>query len=242
MTDTIATVLSDLERTGATVWRGFRSADECARLRDKAEQLLAGPARRQYPRSTRVYKIYQYGQDLVDLMCDPGLLQVAEQTLGEHPLVSDFSLNQVQCGGMPDKWHIDYPFNEMSHLVIGSSLGMQCILALSPFTAETGATEFVPGTAHRVALPAADAVDEYESFVAEPGDLLLMTAATWHRAGVNRTSTPRTAVLFSFVERWVRPMEDPALPGPWSQALLARRLVGMERPPEEMALDGGVPV
>jgi Phytanoyl-CoA dioxygenase (PhyH) len=242
MTDHVTPVLATLEQAGAAIWRGFRSADACAELRVVVEKLLAGPDSRHYPRSTRVYKLYQYGQGLLDLMCDTGLLSIVERVLGDYPLVSDFSLNQVHHGGMPDKWHIDYPFNEMSQLVTGSPLGMQCILTLSPFTAETGATQFVPRSALRYALPTSQADNEYQTFLAEPGDLLLMKASTWHRAGVNHTATARTAVLFSFVERWVRPMEDPAPSGTWSQTLLARRLLGVERPPEEMALDGGVPV
>ena len=37
---------------------------------------------------------------------------------------------------------------------------------------------------------------------------MLMTGMLWHRAGVNRTDTPRVGVLGQYLAKFVKPMED----------------------------------
>jgi len=223
---------------GFCVWRGFQDPSRCTVLRDRAEELLRGDAARQFPTSTRLWELYRYGDDMVDLMCHAGLLALAASLLGPYPILSDFSLNQVRGGELADYWHIDYPFSHMRTRVSGSLLGVQCIMPLSPFTADNGATQLVPGSHLRNGHPPADYQAGISTFTAAPGDLLIIAAATWHRSGVNTTDLPRTAVLFSFVENWIRPMTGPPEPGPWSAMTSARLLLGLERParnPDENA-------
>jgi ectoine hydroxylase-related dioxygenase (phytanoyl-CoA dioxygenase family) len=221
-----ASVLSE----GFYIWRGFQDPARCTVLRDRAEQLLRTGAAREFPTSTRLWELYRYGNDMVALMCDEGLLALAASLLGPYPILADFSLNQVRGGEMADYWHIDYPFSHMRTRVTGSLLGIQCIMPLSPFTADNGATQLVPGTHRREGHPRAGDPAGMTTFIAGPGDLLVIAAATWHRSGVNTTATPRTAVLFSFVENWIRPMTGPPEPGAWSTTPLARSLLGFEHP------------
>ncbi len=219
-----------IHTAGFYIWRGFQGAAACEALRSRAAGLLHGDAARRFPNSTRVLELYRHGDDLVELMCHPGLLTLTASLLGECPILSDFSLNQVCHGELPDIWHLDYPFNYMRTVVSGSLLGVQCIMPLSPFTAGNGATQFVPGSHRRYRHPPAEVPGEVATFTAVPGDLLIIAASTWHRAGLNATAAPRTAVLFSFVENWVRPMTGPPEPGPWSATPATRQLLGLERP------------
>jgi hypothetical protein len=77
------------------------------------------------------------------------------------------------------------------------------------------------------------------AFLAEPGSLPIMAAATWHRSGFNASARPRAAALLSFVERSVRPLTDPPPPRPWAGTERLRILLGMERPPETI---NGMPI
>lgn len=219
-------VLSD----GFYVWRGFQDLSRSGALRDRAEDLLSSDAACQFPTSTRLWELYKYGDDMVALMCDEGLLALAASLLGPYPILSDFSLNQVRGGEMADYWHVDYPFSHMRTRVNGSLLAIQCIMPLSPFTANNGATQLVPGTHLREGHPRAGEPAGMTTFTADPGDLLVIAAATWHRSGVNTTVRPRTAVLFSFVENWIRPMTGPPEPGAWSATPTTRWLLGFEHP------------
>ena len=240
MTDQSAGIVQALRSHGTALWPEFVPIENATRLRMSAQALLAGKAASHYARSTRVWRLYRHGPEFVRLMSDERLLAVTSAVLGDDPLISDFSLNAVSRGGTSDAWHIDYPFNEMQTIVSGAPLGMQCILALSAFTEENGATQFIPDSFTRYSEPEPEPIDGAATFVASPGDLLLMTASTWHRAGLNLTATPRVAVLYSFVERWIRPMEEHSH-GPWSHDNeTVRRLLGLSRPPQTMPLDGGV--
>jgi len=220
-------VLSD----GFYIWRGFRDHSSCAALRDHAERLLRSDAACQFATSTRLWELYRYGDDMVALMCDEGLLALAARLLGHNPLLSDFSLNQLRGGEMADYWHVDYPFSHMRSRVSGSVLGIQCIMPLTPFTADNGATQLIPGTHLLEGPPQPDyPASSATTFAADPGDLLINAAATWHRSGINSTPAARTAVLFSFVENWIRPMTGPPEPGAWSATPAARSLLGFGQP------------
>lgn len=239
MNDEITTCVDEVTRDGYYVWRSFIDVERCARLGDQADALLQSAAARVYPRSIRVWELYRHGSVFVNVLCDSRLYDAVARILGAGAIVSDFSLNRVIRGGSSDRWHIDYPYNEMDNLVSGSLLGLQCIMPLSPFDASTGATQFVPRSHRRYSWPPETLDGEQtETFVAEPGDLLVLAAGSWHRAGTNTTDLPRTAILFSFVERWIRPMIGPPEPGPWGDTQEARIILGIDRLPEEMPLDG----
>ncbi|MEU6718030.1 phytanoyl-CoA dioxygenase family protein [Nonomuraea sp. NPDC046802] len=226
----VAAAEESMRSTGCYIWKAFQESSRCAVLRKSAEALLGSDAAKSYPRSIRVWELYRHGEDFVRLMCDNRLLELVAALLGSHALVSDFSLNQVVADKMPDKWHIDYPYTYMAKTVSGSFLGLQCIMPLSPFTVATGATQFVPGSFRHYSHPPDDPSAEAVTFLAEPGDLLVMAASTWHRAGVNTTPDPRSAILWCFIESWVNPMAGPPEDGPWAATQRARRLLSMERP------------
>lgn len=69
--------------------------------------------------------------------------------------------------------------------------------------------------------------------------LLVLAAAAWNHSGNNRSTAPRTAMLMSFVERWIKPMSAPVdgLARPLSPRLAS--LLGEHSSPETI---NGVPV
>ncbi|NGO67019.1 phytanoyl-CoA dioxygenase family protein [Streptomyces boncukensis] len=229
----------DVQKQGYAVWPGFLDGPTTEQLQEQATRLARGVHANHYPKSTRVWDLFRHGEAFVDLLADPPLKVVLDELLGEHHLVSDFSLNVVHPGQPVDGWHIDYPYNEMPTLVSGSLLGLQCVLALSPFHSTNGATELVPGSHTMNSPPEPKRISDQVVFDAKPGSLLIMAAATWHRSGFNASSHPRSAALLSFVERWVRPMGDPPESGPWGRTQVLRTLLGMQRPPETI---NGVPI
>ncbi|MCX5555389.1 phytanoyl-CoA dioxygenase family protein [Streptomyces sp. NBC_00038] len=232
LSESTANLIADVQKQGFAIWPGFLQGERCDEIRRLAEHLAGGEHANRYPKSTRVWDLYRHGEEFVDLLADPDLTAVLNGLLGENHLVSDYSLNVVQPGQPVDGWHIDYPYNEMPAPVTGAVLGLQCVLALDSFRSSNGATQLVPESHARTDRPDPDAVIEHAVFDGEPGALLIMAAATWHRSGFNASAAPRSAVLMSFVEKWVRPMSDPPEPGPWGRTDALRILLGMQRPPE----------
>lgn len=227
-----ADLTAEVDKQGFAVRPGFLDAARCAALREHARRLVDGEHALHYPKSTRVWDLYRHGEEFVDLLEDPGLVAVLDGLLGENHLLSDYSLNVVRPGQPVDGWHIDYPLNEMPRRVSGSTLGLQCVLALDAFTVANGGTQLVPASHLREERPDPEADLDHVVFEAEPGTLLVMAASTWHRSGFNSSDSPRSAVLMSFVERWVRPMTDPPEAGPWGRNDALRVRLGMQRPPE----------
>lgn len=229
----------EVRHAGAAVWPRFAEGQQLVDLRTAAYQLTIGHHALHFPKSTRVWDLYRHGQCFLDLLTAPQLHEVLHHLLGVHFLLSDFSLNVVHPHQPIDDWHIDYPYNEMYQLVSGSLLGLQCVLALDEFTTQNGATQYIPGSHADPRRPAPEDIGTSTVFHAQPGTLLIMAAATWHRSGVNTSSSTRAAILLSFVERWIRPMSGPPETGPWSSTEALRLLLGVQRPPETI---NGVPV
>jgi ectoine hydroxylase-related dioxygenase (phytanoyl-CoA dioxygenase family) len=233
------TIAADVRRNGFAVWPDFLPPSRRAALQRAAHDLAAGEHAHRYPKSTRVWDLYRHGQSFLDLLTAPNLVAVLTDLLGEHYLLSDYSLNMVGPNQPIDDWHIDYPYNEMPDLVYGGTLGLQCVLALDTFTEQNGATQIIPGSHIPPRRPSENLPAEPTSFLAKPGTLLVMAAATWHRSGANRSTHTRSAALLSFVERWIRPMCEPPEPGPWSANDDLRLLLGLQRPTETI---NGVPI
>jgi ectoine hydroxylase-related dioxygenase (phytanoyl-CoA dioxygenase family) len=235
---TVTSLTTTVQTHGYAVWPSFLDGPRLATLRRAADELLNTEHARRYPKSTRVWDLYLHGEPYVDVLCDERLASVLDALLGDGHLLSDVSLNQVNPGQPLDEWHIDYPYNEMPTLVSGALLGLQCVLALDRFAEYNGATQLIEGT-HQVPRQPAGQAAAHVVYEAEPGSLLIMAAATWHRSGLNRSDRPRTAVLLSFVERWIKPMSAPTagLVEPIPPRL--RSLLGLETAAETI---NGIPI
>ena len=227
-----------VQAQGYGVWHGFLAGARLARLRRDADTLLASEHARHYPKSTRIWDLYLHGESFVEVLTDDRLIPLLDSLLGEGHLLSDYSLNQVGPGQPIDDWHIDYPYNEMPALVNGAILGLQCVLTLDRFDHRNGATQLIGGTHHVPRRPDSPHTAPF-IYEAEPGSLLVMAAATWHRSGMNQSDHSRTALLLSFVERWIKPMSAPGdgLEEPVPQRL--RALLGLETATETI---NGVPI
>ncbi len=234
-----AILADEVRNRGFAVWPGFASPEQCDVLRNAAGILATGEHAHQYPKSTRVWDLYQYDPAFVEMITDAGLADLIDDLLGRYYLLSDYSLNVVNPGQPIDDWHIDYPYNEMPTIVAGGILGLQCVLALDDFTETNGATRLVPSSHRPPCRPDEPWPTSAETFTAESGTLLIMAAATWHHSGLNSSGSPRTAILMSFVERWIRPLSDPLPTTRWAHDQRLQVMLGLQRPAETI---NGVPV
>ncbi len=239
MTVTPALLAEEVRKRGFAIWPGYASPGEVTRLQQHCELLASGEHAHHYPKSTRVWDLYQFEPVFADMITKPGLADVLDDLLGRYFLLSDYSLNVVNPNQPIDDWHIDYPFNEMHHITAGGVLGVQCVLAIDRFTEANGATRLIPGSHTPPRRPADPWPTHAEAFNAEPGTLLIMAAATWHRSGNNTSEHPRSAALMSFVERWIKPLSDPLPPDLWVHDQRLQVMLGAQRPAETI---NGVPV
>ncbi len=234
-----ALLANEVRERGFAIWPGYASPQQCAVLRESVANLAQGAHANHYPKSTRVWDLYQFDPVFADMVTRSGLADVLDDLLGRYYLLSDYSLNIVNPAQPVDDWHIDYPYNEMRDITVGGILGLQCVLAVDPFTEANGATRLIPESHNPPRRPSAPWPDSAHSFIAAPGDLLIMAAATWHRSGYNSSEVPRTAILMSFVEKWIKPLSDPLPPDLWVHDQRLQVMLGAQRPAETI---NGVPV
>ena len=95
---------------------------------------------------------------------------------------------------------------------------INCMWAVDEFTAENGATNVVPGShkwervgliPERVPLP-----DEITQGVMPAGSVLIYFGSLLHCGGANRTAKPRTGVVLSYCQGWLRQSENQYLAVP----------------------------
>ena len=150
---------------------------------------------------------------------DPVILAAMDEFLlrgcGQYQL----NLTQaIQIGpGEPQQiMHPDDPLFPYVHP--GYEAMINCMWAVDEFTAENGATNVVPGShkwervgliPERVPQP-----DEITQGIMPAGSVLIYFGSLLHCGGANRTAKPRTGVVLSYCQGWLRQSENQYLAVP----------------------------
>lgn len=175
-----------------------------------AEGDAAGAEFKQEPQTKRLANLVDKGDLFAQVIALPKILECVRTVLGPEFKLSSLNyrsadpystwVQPLHCdtGALPD----DQGFSVCN-----------VILMLDDFTAENGATRFVPGT-HRagrlpqdvLADPAAPHPDEV-LVTGKAGTVIVMNTHLWHGGTANRTATPRRA-LHSFYCRRDKPQQQ----------------------------------
>jgi ectoine hydroxylase-related dioxygenase (phytanoyl-CoA dioxygenase family) len=85
---------------------------------------------------------------------------------------------------------------------------------LDEFTAENGATRFIPGSHQWEPGRQPGPGDPLETAVLSPGAALFYLGSLWHGGGANQTLSPRLGVILEYAAGWLRPQENHCLAVP----------------------------
>jgi ectoine hydroxylase-related dioxygenase (phytanoyl-CoA dioxygenase family) len=159
----------------------------------------------------RVYALFAKTRTFDRAATDPLLLQVLDQVLGHYQLSAPVGI-RIGPGEQAQMLHRDdaiYPLTQPHPPVVVNTMW-----PLDEFTADNGATRFVPGS-HRWEpgrQPAPD--DPVLTATMTPGSAMFYLGSLWHGGGANRTSRPRLGVILEYVVSWLRPQENHCLAVP----------------------------
>jgi ectoine hydroxylase-related dioxygenase (phytanoyl-CoA dioxygenase family) len=165
----------------------------------------------------RVWNLFAHGAVFSELLEHPTIVDSMRAFLGTDFIVGSYCASRTMPGFRGQEPHIDYPYWDFhrAHSFparINSSfpLNAQATIVIDPFTVESGATAYRPGSAHDLRYPTAEDrfFDEYEQMTGDPGDVILFYGLTWHCAMPNRSDGGRIGLLVEFLPKFVTPIED----------------------------------
>lgn len=195
----------------------------------------------------RVWNLLAKGDVFSDMAAHPVLMDILRKFLGTEFIMGSIAANRILPGGPGQEPHVDYPywdFHKPESHPIGFNgsfpMNAQVSVILDPFTKESGATGYMPGSQKELRYPTSEDnfFENCSQMTGEPGDVALFYGVTWHCAMPNNADHDRNAVLIQYLPKWVKPMEDmpAALPQSFIDNASAdmRQLLGLNYPYPEV--------
>jgi hypothetical protein len=188
----------------------------------------AGAEFRKEEHAQRLANLVDKGEVFRRVICHPDLLQAVEAVLGP-----DFKLGSLNYRGADPRSDSAQPLHCDMGMVPDTrgNAVFNSIWLLDDFTAENGATRYVPGSHTSGRLPQQALEDpkaphpEERLALGAAGDVILMNAHLWHGGTANRTDAPRRS-LHAFFVRGDQPQQQyqKRLLRPETQASLSGQL------------------
>lgn len=197
-----AVALEELARDGFTIVRGALTSAQAERAANGLDQLYQEQVNEfgadNFERIRDKYIVRSMlafdAFFLHDIACNPALLTIVKRVLGENLSLS----SQVGILSPPDEklyqlaWHRELQYQ---HFTSSRPIAIQSLICIDKFTAQSGATFFLPGSHLHEVFPSEAYVRSHEMQIeAEAGDAVLFDCLTYHRAGVNRSGRFRRAI------------------------------------------------
>ena len=165
----------------------------------------------------RVWNLLAKGDVFAEMASHPVLMKVLRKFLGTEFIMGSIAANRILPGGPGQEPHVDYPYwdfykSETHPIGLNASFPMnaQVSVLLDPFTEETGATAYMPGSQKELRYPTEEDrfYDTCERMLGAPGDVALFFGAVWHCAMPNTSDIDRSAVLINYAPKWLTPIEE----------------------------------
>lgn len=200
----------DVTTRGFTVVPGAVDVETAARWRDALDQLTTAQHAALTERTAiddfMVHNPMMSNPVFFGVLEHPSVIAALDTFLGDTSIVYAFTTSSMPAGGSnySRRVHVDCP-----RVIPGYITNLGVIVALDDFTAENGATYFLPGSFEREDPPTDD---EFfagaERVFPKRGDLVVFNARTFHYGGVNSTATTRHALTINACRSYMRQRFD----------------------------------
>jgi ectoine hydroxylase-related dioxygenase (phytanoyl-CoA dioxygenase family) len=237
-----ALALEEIERVGLTTLQNAVGAPLLGRLHDALDRVLVaqtasfggGEGMAAIGDASTARALLEADSVFLELLSLPDLESLVETLLGPAAVVMQQNgIVMPPQGGdhMQQSWHRDLPYQSW---VATKPLALGALLVLDAFTADNGATMFLPGSHRHSTFPSNPFVERWQMPILAPaGSIIVFDAMVFHRGGVNRSSQPRRIVNTLFgIPLLAQQIKFTARPG--MNAKLRRRL-GVDYAPAESA-------
>lgn len=227
MEPTIPLVLAEVLANGFALAEAVVDRALVGRLRRDVDAALAAE-RRWFPPGDDQYGRLLFapvhGGAFIDLLGDDELFAPIEAVIpgGIVYTMTTSVLRPGEIGPISD-YHRDFPIDRPSGLALAA------MVLLDPFSARSGATEFIVGS-HLDETEAGAGAREPIRLTGSPGDVCYFDPKVLHRARRNGSQGSRRSVLVQMIQPWMKQRVDvremlrsvPAAPGPAACRRLGR--------------------
>lgn len=194
--------IEELRRDGFTVLKNVLSQDEVTYSRKVLDEIYNQQVSEFGLQNLKELKDLYIARSMLvyddfflhRIACNDPILSIVKQVLGNNISLS----SQVGILSPPNDvlyqtaWHRELQYQ---HFTISRPIAIQSLLVIDPFNASTGGTFFIPGSHLHEPFPSDEYAKKHEvQIVAEPGDAVVFDALTYHRAGINTSSSVRRAI------------------------------------------------
>lgn len=155
----------------------------------------------------RVWNVLSRSPIFEDLAAHPTALHLVRSVLGKSVLLGNLSANITGPGGGEMMVHADQRF--LPEPWPSAPQGANAAWCVDDFTAENGATRFVPGSHRHNRSPRPEDDTASIPMEAPAGSLVVFDSRLWHQTGFNRTADRRRAGIFGWYHKPIyRPQEN----------------------------------
>jgi ectoine hydroxylase-related dioxygenase (phytanoyl-CoA dioxygenase family) len=209
-TDDLDQAEADLALHGICLVTGVLSPQTLADARDALYRAAAQDTRRGARQhgfgldhgdgNHRVWNVLSRDPVFVELAEHPAALRLVRATIGWPALLGNLSANITLPGAEGGLLHADQVFVPEPwppHAPQGCNVAW----CLDDFTADNGATRFVPGSHRQNRTPRPDDGDASVPAIAPAGTMIAFESRLWHRTGPNTCADGTRAGLFAWYSK-----------------------------------------
>ena len=201
---------SGLDENGFVVIRGHVESDGIAQLAQRydVDVAAADPEDRsggQTGVTTRVHDFVNRSPVFDPLYVHAPILEACCRVISRPFKLSTMHARTLNPHSHAQGLHMDFP-REAADRAVGAWPMVGFIFMVDAFTAENGATLFVPGS-HRWSKAPHEVPAEHPSQMAacgEEGSVIVYNGCVWHGHGANATGQPRRSIQGAYIRRDAR--------------------------------------
>jgi len=203
-----AELSSSVEEQGFAIVPGPFAGDELARVLREIDSAVQTAGRSNtYLGSSgsnvRVEGLLGRVPALASIFTHQPLLEVARAIIGGRLRLSAIHFRSVLPGAVAQNLHQDVQEGQDGWPLVGF------IFMIDDFSAENGATRFVPGSASLRQLLAQSTDQRTATHACGPaGSMILFDGSVWHGFGANRTPKPRRSIYGALIRSDATPAKD----------------------------------
>ena len=201
--------IKEIHEKGYTLVEKILDAGQVSALTQLLEKCIQEDIDRfgdQHPERWMVQNLMMRGTPFVRLMELPQMHEYLSELLTQTCILYAYTSSSMPPGGTnySHRIHVDCP-----RFIPGYITNMGVMFALTDFTAENGATYFMPGSQLKAEAPTEAEFKQHARRVfPRAGDAVIFNTRTFHMGGANSTSQPRHSFAMNVCRSYMRQRFD----------------------------------